>query len=62
MATESDTKTENDKQLLIDDFNKKCDEYFQVIFYNVDIENKELIKPLMEEYNSEVKNFYRYTG
>ena len=56
MAIESDTKTENAKWLVIDDFNKECNEYFQEIFYNVDIENKELIKPLMEEYNSKVKN------
>ena len=28
---------------------------FEKIFYNVDIENKELIKPLMED-NSKVKN------
>ena len=28
MAMESDAKTENAKQLVIDDFNKKHDEYF----------------------------------
>ena len=63
MATESDAITENAKQLVIVNFNKKCDEYFSEIFYNIDIENKELIKPLMEEYNSKVKNLlFRYTG
>ena len=55
-ATENDTKTENAKWLVIDDINKKCDEYFWEIFYNVDIENKELTKTLKEECNSKVKN------
>ena len=33
---------QNAKQLVVVDFNEKCDEYFGELFYNVDIENREI--------------------
>ena len=35
---------------------KKCDKYFRELFYNVDIENREITEPLIVKYNLKVKN------
>ena len=36
---------QNVKQLVVKDFNKKCDEYFRELFHNVDIDNQEITEP-----------------
>ena len=48
---------QNAKQLVVNDFNQKCDEYFSKLFHNVDIENWEITEPLIAKYNLKVKNF-----
>ena len=53
-VTESDVQ--NAKWLVVNDFNKKCYEYFRESFYNVDIDNWEITEPLIAEYNLKVKN------
>ena len=47
---------QNAKQLVVNDFNEKCDEYFRELFYDVDIESWEIPEPLIAEYNLKVKN------
>ena len=44
------------KQLVVVDFNEKCDKYFRGLFYNVDIENREITETLIAKYNLKVKN------
>ena len=55
-ATVAENEMQNVKQLIIRDFNEKCDEYFRVLFQNVDIDNQEIIIPLVAEYNLRVRN------
>ena len=51
----AESDAQNAKQLVVVDFNEKCDEYFRELFYNVDIENREITKPLIAEYILKVK-------
>ena len=55
-APVAEYETKNVKQLIIWDFNEKCDEYFRELFQNVDIENQEIIDPLITEYNLRVRS------
>ena len=49
-VTESDAQ--NAKQLVVNGFNEKCNEYFRELFHNVDIENQEIT----ETFNLKVRN------
>ena len=40
-APVAESDTQNLKQLVVKDFNEKCNEYFRELFHNVDIENWE---------------------
>ena len=46
------------KQLVVNDFNEKCNEYFRELFHNVDIENREITEPFIAEYNLKVRNLH----
>ena len=46
-APVAESKMQHVKQLIVKDFNEKCNEYFRELFHNVDIENWEETKPLM---------------
>ena len=50
-VTETSPEAQNAKQLIIEYFNKKCNEYFREIFYYIDIDNREKSESLIEEYN-----------
>ena len=52
----TDSKIQNVKQLIVKDFNEKCNEYFRELFHNVDIDNQEVTEPLVAEYNLRVRN------
>ena len=55
-VTVAESDTQNVKQLVVKDFNEKCDEYFRGLFHNVDIDNQETTEPLIAEYNLKVRN------
>ena len=52
----AESNVQNAKQLVVNDFNEKCNEYFRELFHNVDIENWEIAEPLIAEYNLKVRN------
>ena len=52
----AESDVQNAKQLVVVDFNKKCDEYFRELFSNIDIENREITEHLIVEYNFKVNN------
>ena len=54
-APVAESDTQNIRQLVFKDFNKKCDVYFRELFHNVDIDNWEITEPLIAEYNSKVR-------
>ena len=55
-APVAESEMPNIKQLIVKDFNEKCNEYFRVLFHNVDIDNWEVTEPLIVEYNLRVRN------
>ena len=55
-APVAESDIQNVKQLVVNDFNEKCNEYFIELFHNVDIENWEVTEPLIAEYNLKVRN------
>ena len=52
----AESETQNVKQLIVKDFNEKCNDYFRELFHNVDIDNWEVTEPLIAEYNLRVRN------
>ena len=50
-APVAENEMQNVKQLIIRDFNEKCDENFKELFQNMDKDNQEIIYPLSAEYN-----------
>ena len=57
-ASVAESDAQNAKQLLVVDFNKKCNECFRELFCNVDIENREITEPLIAKYNLKVKIYF----
>ena len=55
-ASVAENEMQNVKQLIVRDFNEKCYEYFRELFQNVDIDNQEIIDPLIAEYTLRVRN------
>ena len=55
-APVTESNMQNAKQLVVVDFNEKCIEYFRELFYNVDIENRVITEPLINEYKLKVNN------
>ena len=55
-ATVAENDAQNVKQLIVSDLNEKCNEYFRELFQNVDIDNWDLIDPLITVYNSRVRS------
>ena len=49
-------RLQNVKQLIVKDFNEKCNEHFRELFQNIDIDNSEITDPLIAEYNLRVRN------
>ena len=58
LAPAAESDAQNAKQLVVVDFNEKCNEYFRELFYNVDIENREITEPLTVKYKSKAKNLF----
>ena len=52
----AESDVQNAKRLVVNDFNKICNEYFRELFYNVGIENWEITEALIAKYNLKVKN------
>ena len=50
-APVAESESQNVKQLIVKDFNEKCNEYFRELFHNADIDNWEITEPLIAEYN-----------
>ena len=40
----AESDAQNAKQLVVVDFNENCNEYFRELFYNIDIENREITR------------------
>ena len=55
-APVAESNAQNAKQLVVNDFNEKCDEYFRELLHNVDMEKHEITEPFIAKYNSKVKN------
>ena len=47
----AENRTQNVKQLVIQDFNEKYDEYYRELSQDIDINDKETVDPLIREYN-----------
>ena len=55
-ALVAESNMQNVKELVVKDFNEKCDEYFRELFHNVDVDNWEITESLIAEYNVRVRN------
>ena len=57
-APVAESEIQNVNQLIVKDFNDKCNEYFRELFQNTDIDNWEITEPLIAEYNLKELEIY----